>query len=358
MDKDIKIIAYYLPQFHPFPENDEWWGKGFTEWINVGKSKPLYPGHKQPVVPGELGYYDLRIPQVREEQVRLAKAAGIHGFCYWHYWFNGHQLMNDIIDDVLASGTPDFPFCFGWANETWKKKMWNVDGTGDKILIEQTYNGEQDYRAHFDYVKKFFKDPRYIRVDNCPFFFIYRPLDFKDVKTFMALWNKWVKEEGIAEKVYFVANVIDEKDLDYTLSLGFSKAVIQLNYRFSDWSLFSRLLFKIERMIKIPMLVTYKDAVKRLFSKEIDMREDVIPTILPRWDHSPRSGIKNIVLHNSTSELFREHVKSVLNGVKQKQNKCIMLKSWNEWAEGNFMEPDYYNGDSYVRVLGEECRKL
>lgn len=173
MSNDFKIIAYYLPQFHPFPENDEWWGKGFTEWTNVGKAKPLFHGHNQPKVPADLGYYDLRIPSVREEQARLAKEAGVYGFCYWHYWFgNGKQLLNEIIDDVHASGKPNFPFCLGWANESWKAKQWRKDGSGDVLLEEQVYGGVDEYRRHFDYVLDLFKDPRYIRVDGKPFFLI------------------------------------------------------------------------------------------------------------------------------------------------------------------------------------------
>lgn len=351
MEKQVKILAYYLPQFHPFPENDEWWGKGFTEWTNVGKAKPLFPGHKQPEVPGELGYYDLRVPQVREDQARLAREAGVYGFCYWHYWFNGHQLMNDIIDEVLSTGKPDFPFCFGWANETWKCKQWNVDGFGDKILIEQTYGGEKDYRAHFDYVKKFFKDGRYVCVDGKPLFQIYRPLDFPDVANFISLWNKWIKEEGIAEGIYFVGNVIDEKDIEKTKSLGFDCLVITLNWRFTDRTLLSRFKFKVEKLLRLPLIVRYSDAITRFWKEGIDSREDVAPTILPRWDHSPRSGRKNVVLYNSTAESFFKHACEILTNVSKKENKLIFLKSWNEWAEGNFMEPDYYNKDKYIQAL-------
>lgn len=347
-----RVIAYYLPQFHPFKENDEWWGKGFTEWTNVGKAKPLFCGHKQPVVPGELGYYDLRLSEVRERQAELAREAGVEGFCYWHYWFNGHQLMNDIIDDVLESGKPSLPFCFGWANETWKAKQWNKDGKGDKILIEQTYGGEDDYRAHFDYVKKFFKDERYIRVDGNPFFLIYKPLLFEDVKSFMSLWNKWVKEEGIAERVCFVGNVDFDKDIDRIKKLGFDFVVPQLNQRFFSKSLVVKAVKKAVRtIIGSPEVVSYKNAIKRFWNDEIDSKEYVLPTIMPRWDHSPRSGRRGVVLHKSTPELFAKHVKKTIEKVQLKENKIIMLKSWNEWAEGNYIEPDLFNKNSYLEVL-------
>ena len=145
MEKPI-VIAFYLPQFHPTKENDLWWGRGFTEWTNVGKAKPLFKGHYQPKVPADLGYYDLRISEVREQQAKLAREAGVNAFCYWHYWFGGEgrQLLNEIIDDVRISGKPDFPFCLGWANESWKKKQWNVDGSGDQLLMEQRYEGIDD----------------------------------------------------------------------------------------------------------------------------------------------------------------------------------------------------------------------
>ena len=197
---NTKIIAFYLPQFHPFKENDEWWGKGFTEWTNVGKAKSLFRGHQQPKVPADLGYYDLRLPEVRNQQVELAKSAGIYGFCYWHYWFGkGVQLMNRIIDEVHSSESPDFPFCLGWANESWKAKQWNKDGSGDKILVEQTYPDIADFRKHYEYVRELFKDKRYIRYEGKPFFYIYKPLNSPAIKQIILLWNQWIKEDGIAE---------------------------------------------------------------------------------------------------------------------------------------------------------------
>lgn len=144
MRNNIRVIAMYLPQYHPFPENDEWWGKGFTEWTNVAKAKPLFKGHYQPKIPADLGFYDLRVPETREQQAQMAREAGIEGFMYWHYWFEGHELMQRPWNEVVASGNPDFPFCIGWANETWMNKMWNKDGSlsGGKVLIKQTYNEE------------------------------------------------------------------------------------------------------------------------------------------------------------------------------------------------------------------------
>ena len=178
MENQMKIIAYYLPQFHPFKQNDEWWGEGFTEWTNVAKAKPLFKGHYQPKIPSILGFYDLRLPETREKQVQLAKEAGIYGFCYWHYWFNGTELMERPFKEILNSGKPDFPFCLGWANESWMAKLWSKNGVTGKTLIAQTYSDEDDVK-HFEAYKQAFQDNRYIRIKGKPFFLIYRPLDMQ-----------------------------------------------------------------------------------------------------------------------------------------------------------------------------------
>ena len=166
-----RVIAFYLPQFHPIPENDEWWMKGFTEWTNVGKARSLFPGHYQPKVPADLGYYDLRVPETRQAQADMAREYGIEGFCYWHYWFgNGKRLLERPFNEVLASGKPDFPFCLAWANESWKGFFHGVKTK--QALITQLYPGEDDYIAHFETVLPAFKDPRYITVDDKPVFMI------------------------------------------------------------------------------------------------------------------------------------------------------------------------------------------
>ena len=174
----MKVIAFYLPQYHPTPHNNEWWGEGFTEWTNVAKAPKLFWGHYQPKVPADLGFYDLRIPEVREKQAELAKYAGVDGFCYYHYWFgNGRVELETPFNEVLKTGKPDFPFCLCWANETWSRKFWNKDGNvaQSTTLAEQTYPGMDDIISHFMNVLPAFKDPRYIKQDGMPVFMIYRP---------------------------------------------------------------------------------------------------------------------------------------------------------------------------------------
>ena len=353
------IIAYYLPQFHPFKENDEWWGKGFTEWTNVGKARPLYKGHYQPKIPADLGYYDLRLPIIRQQQVELAKEAGISGFCYWHYWFGGkgRQLMNDIIDNVHNEGKPDFPFCLGWANESWKAKQWRYDGLGDKILMEQRYEGDEDYRLHYEYACELFKDKRYIYIDSKPFFLIYKPNQFVDITRFISLWNQWIKEDGLAEKVYFVANMDSQEDYEKFLAMGFDAVTPTYFERtelaFKHQPLWKNFFMRFYFHYFPPYRFDYCESSNYFFLKGIDDKEDVIPFILPCWDHTPRSGKKGRVLVGSTPLLFKKHVKHTLNGVMHKQNKLIMLKSWNEWAEGNYMEPDLKWGKQYITALKE-----
>ena len=223
----LQIIAFYLPQYHPFKENDEWWGKGFTEWTNVGKAKPLFKGHNQPRVPTELGYYDLRLPSVREQQAQMAKDAGVTAFCYWHYWFgNGKRLIPEVFQEVLESGNPDFPFCLGWANHSWFAKNWNSDGTTtQKLLMEQTYPGIEDEKMHFEFLLKAFKDSRYVKVDGKPLLYIFAPRDLPT--EYIRNFRRWAKDAEFPD-LYLVANVQDLRlSKQEILSLGYDAVSYQ-----------------------------------------------------------------------------------------------------------------------------------
>lgn len=347
------IIAYYLPQYHPFPQNDEWWGKGFTEWTNVGKAKPLFKGHYQPKVPADLGYYDLRLPEVRDEQAELAREAGVGAFCYWHYWFGGkgRQLLNEIIDDVLKTGKPDFPFCFGWANESWKAKQWNKDETGDKVIMEQRYGGESDYRLHFEYALNFFKDHRYIKIDNKPLFLVYKPNLLPS--DFISYWNKWAKEEGF-DGIYFVARVNELDNPKDAFAKGFKiytqERSSYVHKRSTKMQFFKNRIMSWMKGLK-GTVVEYADCIKFMSKPEEDIKENFCPVLLPNWDHSPRSGKSAYIIHNATPKLFKKHCKQILHTVMKKQNKIVFLKSWNEWGEGNYMEPDLKYGKGFIRAL-------
>lgn len=360
-----QIIAFYLPQFHPFKENDEWWGKGFTEWTNVGKAKPLFKGHNQPRVPTELGYYDLRLPEIREQQAQMARDAGVTAFCYWHYWFgNGKTLIADIFDSVLCSGKPDFPFCLGWANHSWYAKNWNSDGTStNKLLIKQTYPGLEDEKMHFSFFLKAFKDRRYVKVNGKPLLYIFDPRTLPD--EYIKNLKEWTSEAGF-EGLYLVGNIsspdVVKEDL---LKKGYDAVSYQrLGNSFSK-NRGKRALMRLWSNLKGVMthrpanLRDYRKSYHNLITEE-DKSFDVIPSIVPQWDHTPRSGWNGSLFTNATPEYFGKHVAEALQAIKDKPEELqlIFLKSWNEWGEGNMMEPDLTFGRGFINALKEEIDKL
>ncbi|WP_321518141.1 glycoside hydrolase family 99-like domain-containing protein [uncultured Bacteroides sp.] len=356
MEKKARLIAFYLPQYHPVPENDEWWGKGFTEWTNVGRAKPLFKGHVQPKIPRDLGYYDLRVPETREQQAELAKFAGIEGFCYWHYWFgNGKQLLNRPFDEVLISGKPDFPFCLGWANHSWKKKTWS-DDKKDKLLIEQQYPGIDDINLHFNTLLPAFKDKRYLKINNRLIFVIWDSINMPDSTLFFETWNKLAIANGL-EGFYFVGFTYDKLNVNKILKIGFDSACLDLvqEYYFQK-SIFQKSKRKIKNILGIitPRIIPYKkysDLFCRIFETN---KENVIPCILPNFDHSPRNKRTAVILTNPSPVLFVKLLKKVLSIQKTKSDdskELVFVKSWNEWGEGNYLEPDMEFGDSFITEL-------
>lgn len=356
-----RLIAFYLPQFYPTPENDKWWGKGFTEWTNVGRAKPLFKGHYQPRVPADLGYYDLRISEVREEQARLAKEAGIEGFCYWHYWFgNNKRLLHKVFSEVVESGKPDFPFCLCWANHSWAKKTWDPNQRGkDVILVEQIYPGVDDYTKHFYAMLPAFKDKRYMKtMDGKLIFGFYDPLHMVDTKTFFDLWNKLAKQEGLAG-FYFFAYAYNEDRRDKALNKGFDAVTIDYlafaSHRTTIWEYIKR------EFLGVPSnLFKYENYVK-YFLANYCYDKRIIPCPMPNYDHSPRSQRKGIILSDSTPALWKE----LLEGIIQKCQKdndsdeqIIFIKAWNEWGEGNYLEPDLKFGKKYLDVIKNVVRNM
>ena len=352
MESKARVIAFYLPQFHPTPENDNFWGKGFTEWTNVGKAKQLFKDHYQPRVPADLGYYDLRLPESRDAQAELAKEYGIEGFCYWHYWFgNGKRTLERPFAEVLKSGKPDFPFCLGWANETWSG-IWH--GEDKKILIEQTYPGKTDYEAHFLSVVEAFKDPRYIKVDGKPLVYIYRPLQIPDITVFFEVWKKLAIEHGLAG-VYFVGHCQRFEQKNEVLQLGFDAVNISRMFDIERFTTSKLRRSVLHRVLKKLRIYDYEDA-SAYFVGEEEKELECIPTIIPNWDNSPRSGSRAYIMVNSTPVKFQKHIKKVLKAIehKPKENRIVFLKSWNEWAEGNYVEPDIVYGKEYLEAIRDE----
>jgi len=348
-----RVIAFYLPQFHPIPENDAWWGKGFTEWTNVRRARPLFEGHEQPKRPAELGYYDLRSPEVRSAQAQLAADHGIEGFCYWHYWFAGRRLLEQPFQEVLRSGQPQLPFCLGWANESWTGSWRNEPY---KIYLEQTYPGPEDDRAHFEFLLRAFRDPRYIKVDGKPLLYIYRPLKIPHSRTLFENWRRWSIAEGLPGLFIVGRNMFDYRDAS---SLGLDGCVVEpLGVRFSEsrwrdrvtamaWSVCNRM------SLAGPRVVDYQAAIQYLRPQFDHVNTECFPCVYPNWDNTPRVGRRGLVLHRSTPQVFAAHLEAAMKSIEARtaEHRLMFVKSWNEWGEGNYLEPDEANGEAYLRVL-------
>lgn len=345
-----RVIAYYLPQFHPIPENNEWWGEGFTEWTNVAKAIPLFHGHYQPRIPADLGFYDLRVPEVREQQAKLAKDAGIEGFCYWHYWFDDDkQLLERPFREVLNSGKPDYPFCLAWANENWYSKSWDKNGT-NKLLIEQTYKGIEQYKKHFYDVLPAFKDPRYITVEGKPVFVIYKPLASQDISVFIKVWRDMAKDNGLPG-IYFVGHCFNDReriesyktlDLDAINICSIKDFTVARSFVVRGMNYLWRQIFK------KPYIIPYSKVSPLFFNEKTDSDEHICPSIITGWDHTPRSGSNGTVFTKETPALFAKHARQV---VENNKGEFVFIKSWNEWAEGNYLEPDLKYGTAYLDAL-------
>lgn len=347
------LIAFYLPQFHPVKENDEWYGKGFTEWTNVAKARPLYHGHYQPHIPGELGFYDLRIPEVRREQANLAAQYGISAFCYWNYWFGGgKELLEKPIWEVYKDAEITFPFCLAWANHSWEKKQWDKNGN-NQMLMEQKYLGEDDYRQYFYKYLPIFKDNRYYKVNGRLFFIIYSPLASPEIAVFIRLWRELAKKEGLND-FYFVGKDMSYRNRQSILNIGFDAVfednTLDIHHNLS--SLRKALLYAERKIIKRPTVFNYRQAIKYMVSEEAK-RKDTIPVIAPNWDHSPRSGNNAMILDKCEPEYFEELLRRTLSIIqeKPKSEQQIIVKSWNEWGEGNYLEPDLKYGRGYLEAI-------
>lgn len=346
-----RVIAFYLPQFHPIPENDDWWGKGFTEWTNAGKAKPLFRGHHQPHVPADLGYYDLRVPETRAAQAEMARRHGVEAFCYYHYWFGGKRLLERPFNEVLQSGAPDFPFCLCWANATWTG-IWH--GDPGRVLVEQTYPGPEDDKSHFQELLRAFSDPRYLRVDGKPLFIVYKPRDVADLPGLVRVFRQMAAEAGLPG-LYLVG--VAHRDNWNPAEHGFDAVVQQNLPGLTGHVPLRHPLLKLKAKLAGHRLTLYDYAdLVDGFIPAKTRQLDCLPCLIPSWDNTPRSGMNGLVMQGSTPALFRRSVRRALDNVADKpaQHRLIFLKSWNEWAEGNHMEPDLRDGHGYLEALRDE----
>ena len=368
-DPVARLFAFYLPQFHPIPQNDQWWGPGFTEWTNVAKARPLYPGHVQPRLPADLGFYDLRLPETREAQAELARACGVEGFCYWHYWFGGgRRILERPFQEVLDSGRPNFPFSLAWANQSWTG-IWH--GNPGTVLMKQEYPGREDEAAHFAWARRAFEDPRYQRVDGKPVFVVFGPYDLPSTASFIDHWRELAHKAGYPG-IYFVAmgdktlRGVDRYRND--ILTPFDAVTGHPPHDFlQDRS--SELLPRLRRAVRRRHLgkrvnkltgnrflrPTRHDYAEVVASVLHDLPDGLrfLPSVLPGWDNSPRSGKQAVVFDNATPELFSQYLRKAVDRVRDRPapHRIIFLKAWNEWAEGNYVEPDRLQGHAFLHAI-------
>ena len=360
-----KAVAFYLPQFHPIPENDRWWGKGFTEWTNVTRARPLFRDHYQPHLPADLGFYDLRLSETREAQAELARQHGIHGFCYYHYWFNGRRILERPFEEVLATGRPDFPFCLCWANENWTRRW---DGLDQELLLEQKYSAEDD-EAHLRALLPAFADPRYIRVDGKPLFLVYRANRLPSPRASTDRWRNEAQRAGLPG-LFLVRVESFEDEAGDPRSLGFDSA-LEFQPRWKDtrdlritrrrwWH--RRRLGTSERAFRDHLICNYSDVVSRAISREAPPYPR-IPCVSPGWDNTARRRKGGLILHGSTPELYEAWLSKAAERVKAGRGEAsggeafLFINAWNEWAEGNHLEPCQRWGTRYLKATAQAMSK-
>ena len=355
--EQLRLIAFYLPQYHPIPENDAWWGKGFTEWTNVTKAKPLFKGHYQPHLPADLGFSDLRLPEVRQAQADLAREHGIYGFCYYHYWFNGRRILERPFNEVLESGKPDFPFCLCWANENWTR-VW--DGQDKQLLLEQKYS-EEDDRLHIRSLVDAFRDKRYIRIDGKPVFLVYRTAKMTNPLQTASIWREEARKLGIGE--IFLCRVEsfsgDGMNLD-PAQIGFDAAVeFQPDGRYVAAPLYKHRFWHILRKFGLSSMVyeqnnvfSYPEFVENNITLKNDPTYKFFPCVTPQWDNSARRKTGATIFKDSTPELYEKWLKFTIEKFipNSPQENLVFINAWNEWGEGNHLEPCQRWGKSYLEA--------
>jgi len=357
-EKKVRLIAFYLPQYHPIPENDKWWGKGFTEWTNVTKARPLFRGHYQPHLPADLGYYDLRLPEVRQSQADLAREYGIYGFCYYHYWFNGKQLLERPFNEVLASGKPDLPFCLCWANEPWSRRW---DGNDKDELIEQTYGGKSDTQNHIRWLLRAFADERYIRINGKPLFLIYRAREIPDVKKMLNIWREEASRAGLPGLYLCSVDSCWSTNWDPT-SCGFDAAVeFQPAFR-----LLSEKLLERRRSFKFRLwrwrhkrpehrIISYKSLVQYMLQRQY-FKYKMFRCVTPGFDNIARrqNRLQATIFHQSNPQDFGIWLQHTVKWTKDNMpegEQIVFINAWNEWAEGNHLEPDQKFGHAFLEQV-------
>ena len=349
----VRLIAFYLPQFHPIPENDEWWGKGFTEWRNVARARPLFRDHYQPHVPADLGFYDLRLAETRQRQAELARDAGIHGFCYHHYWFHGKRLLHRPFDEVLATGEPAFPFALCWANDPWSRRW---DGREDDLLQAQSYSAEDDV-SHVRWLLPALSDPRAITVEGRPMFLIYRGSHLPEPARTCEIWRREVERAGLPG-IYLVA-------VETAWELGWDATEVGFDAKVLFQPQFGWLMTHVANeygRIAVPdqeELQVYDFDVVRVAVRDIEpVHYRRYETVFPSWDNSPRVGKRAVVMHNASPSGYGEWLSDAIGRARTEpsEHRIVFVNAWNEWAEGCHLEPDLRHGHAYLEATRRALR--
>ncbi|HZI82892.1 MAG TPA: glycoside hydrolase family 99-like domain-containing protein [Casimicrobiaceae bacterium] len=339
----VRAIAFYLPQFHPIPENDRWWGKGFTEWTNVTRARPVFVGHHQPRLPADFGFYDLRVPETLEEQAAAARAHGIHGFCYHYYWFAGKRLLERPVETMRATGRPDFPYCFCWANENWTRRW---DGADDEVLIAQRPSRADDERFIRDLLPHL-RDPRYIRVDGRALILVYRVGMLPEPQATAAAWRAVCRSEGVGELYLCAAKTYDTGD---PALYGFDALV---DFPPHDTRVVtSNLAVDLINPDFKGSIYDYREHVREALERP-EPAFVAHPAVMPGWDNTARRPeLANIFIH-ATPEFYEVWLREVVDRVvarRPPEERLVFINAWNEWAEGAYLEPDRRFGRQYLEA--------
>lgn len=337
-----RLLAFFLTQFHPIPENDMWWGKGFTEWTNVTKARPLFDGHYQPHLPKDFGFYDLRLRSTRHEQIRIAQQFGIDGFCYYYYWFSGKRLLYQPLDDMLADPESDMPFCLCWANENWTRRW---DASENEILISQQYLPEDD----INFIKSlipFFADTRYIRVNNAPFLIVYRPQHLPDAKKSVSIWREYCKSVGIGD--IHVSAALTHGNEDY-IQFGFDSGTEFPPHNLKCHNMSKQISFHEPFS---GYVVEYSAIVKEYLERKYGLA-NVFRSAFPTWDNTPRNGSRAVIVLNSTPNNYEYWLSEIIRRTMLDfpgQERLVFINAWNEWAEGCHLEPDRKHESQFLEA--------
>jgi lipopolysaccharide biosynthesis protein len=337
-----RLIAFFLTQFHPVAENDAWWGKGFTEWTNVTKAKPLFDGHEQPHLPTDFGFYDLRVRETRHDQIRTAKQFGIDGFCYHYYWFSGTRLLNQPLDDMLADPESDMPFCLCWANENWTRRW---DAAEHEVLIAQRYLPEDDINFIKDLIP-IFADPRYIRINGAPFLIVYRPQHLPDARKSVAIWRSFCRTAGIGE--IHVCAALTHGNEDYE-QFAFDSGVEFPPHNLKCPNVADRVSF----FEPFRGYVVEYQAIAKAYLERQYVHGNVFRGVFPSWDNTPRTGNRGVIVLGGTPANYEYWLaQSIKKTVEEfpNQERLVFVNAWNEWAEGCHLEPDRRFGNQFLEA--------